>query len=57
MSLAKLFRTLREKRRLDKALRTRKAIRQIRREAAIKGEMTKYANRVARHRQTWGELV
>lgn len=56
MSLAKLFRVLREKRRLDKRLRARKAIRQIRREAAAKGEMTKYANRVARHRQTWGQV-
>lgn len=56
MSLTRTLRLLLEKRRLDKALRTRKAIRQIRREAAIKGEMTKYANRVARHRATWGQV-
>lgn len=57
MSMARLFRILREKRRLDKSLRIRKAVRKIRSEAALKGKITEHANRVKAHQQMWGAQV
>lgn len=56
MSLARLYRLLIAKRDLDRRLRARKAIRKIRREAALRGKVTEHLNRVRRQRETWGQI-
>lgn len=57
MKITRILRLLLAKRELDRNLRARKAIRDLRREAALRGKITEHRNRVARQRQTWGEIV
>lgn len=57
MKITRLLRLLLAKRELDRNLRARKAIRDLRREAAHRGKITEHRNRVARQRQTWGGIV
>lgn len=54
MSLTRILRLLIAKRDLDRRLRARKAIRQIRSKASLKGKVTEHRNRVVRHEKMFG---
>lgn len=50
-----MLRTLRIKRDLSKRFKARKALRGMLSEAARRGQETQLRNRIARHKQTWGQ--